>query len=87
VEWREKKKSIFFLSIKYKKMGDLPVSEGFIIAMFGGFSALLGGILACALKSRCSRIKCLCVECDRDVIPANQLDKAKVNTATPKPAI
>ena len=36
----------------------LPVSEGFIIAIFGGLAATLAGILACGLKSRCSRIKC-----------------------------
>ena len=59
-------------------MSELAVSEGFIIAMFGGFSALITGILMCVLKSRCSRIKCCCLECDRNVIPSSELNSIRV---------
>lgn len=64
-------------------LSELPVSEGFIIAIFGGMGALLAGILACGLKSRCSRIKCCCVECDRDVIPARDLNNVSVDIPNP----
>ena len=63
-------------------MSELPVSEGFIIAIFGGLGATLAGILACGLKSRCSRIKCCCIECDRDVIPASNLPDVRVEIPT-----
>ena len=46
----------------------LPVSESFIIALFGGISGIVMLILSCGLKSRCVRIKCGCWECDRDVL-------------------
>ena len=63
-------------------MSQLPVSEGFIIAIFGGVGATLAGILACGLKSRCSRIKCCCIECDRDVIPSRDLNGVTVEVPT-----
>ena len=66
-------------------MSELAVSEGFIIAMFAGLSALIAGVLACALKSRCSRIKCGCIECDRDVIPVASLNNVRVDIPTPQP--
>ena len=56
----------------------LPVSEGFILALFGGFVGFVGGILTCALKSRCSRIKCCCLECDREVLPPKDLNSVNV---------
>ena len=65
-------------------MSTLPVSEGFIIAMFGGFGALVSGILVCCLRSRCTSIKFCGVECQRDVIPPDQLDAAQVNIAPPR---
>ena len=60
----------------------LPVSEGFILALFGGFVGFVGGILTCALKSRCSRIKCCCVECERDVLPPADLNTATIEMPT-----
>ena len=64
-------------------MTHFPFSEGFIIAIFGGVTALIAGILTCALKSRCSRIKCGCVECDRIVIPVNDLNNITLNRREP----
>lgn len=65
-------------------MSDLIVSEGFMIAIFGGFSALIAGVLSCALKSRCTRIKCCGVECERNVIPASELNNVHVEIPTPQ---
>ena len=50
-------------------MGELPIREGFMIAILVGVGSLIAGILTCALKSRCTKIKCCCIECDRDVLP------------------
>ena len=47
-------------------------SEGFLLSLLGGFSALLVSLCACVLKSRCTRIKLGCIELDRDVLPATQ---------------
>ena len=64
-------------------MSELPVSEGFILAIFGGICAILAGILTCGLRSRCSRIKICCIECDRDVIPSTELNGVSVNVNPP----
>ena len=64
-------------------MSELPVSEGFIIAIIGAMGALLAGILTCGLRSRCSRIKICCIECDRDVIPSTELNGIGVNVNPP----
>ena len=46
-------------------------SEGLIISLFGGISAMLVSLCACVLKSRCTRIKFGCIELDRDVLGAS----------------
>ena len=41
-----------------------------------------GGGMACLkyfLKSRCTSIKCCCVECVRDVIPADNLNEVSLS--------
>ncbi len=53
----------------------MVVSESFIITCVGIFCAALGGILTCALRSRCTKIKCFCIECDRQVISEAQLSR------------
>ena len=39
-----------------------------LLGTFGIASALIGGMFAYFLKSRCTRISCGCVSCDRDVV-------------------
>ena len=47
-----------------------------------------GGGMACLkyfLKSRCTSIKCCCVECVRDVIPADNLNDVSLSGTTQTP--
>mgnify|MGYP003651207681 CR=1 FL=1 len=64
-------------------MKELLVSEGLILSVFGGIGALFAGILTCVLRSRCSRIKICCMECDREVIPSTELTGIGVNISQP----
>lgn len=57
---------------------NMPVSEGFILAIIGIASGLCGAFLSFMLKSRCAKIKCCCVECERNVIDAKDLEIADV---------
>ena len=59
----------------------LPVSESFIIAVVGCITASLGLFLSCLLKSRCYRIRICGIECDRQVVPSEDL--ARVNIEMP----
>ena len=45
-------------------------SEGFLITMFGGVSALFVSMCACVLRSRCTKLKFGCIECERSVLDA-----------------
>jgi len=63
----------------------MPVSESFILAIVGVFSGFCGAFLSFLLKSRCSKIKMCCVECERNVIDPKDLEVANVkikNTIT-----
>jgi hypothetical protein len=45
-----------------------------------------GGATACLryfLKSRCTSIKCCCIECNRDVLPADSLNEVSLS-GTPR---
>jgi len=57
---------------------EMPVSEGFILAIIGIASGLCGAFLSFMLKSRCAKIKCCCVECERNVLDAKDLEIADV---------
>ncbi len=50
----------------------------FIVVILTMLGACGAGILTFLLKSRCRTIKCCCVECERDVIPVNQLNTVEV---------
>jgi hypothetical protein len=39
-----------------------------IASSVGGLTALIGAFSACCIKSRCTRIKYGCIECDRSVV-------------------
>jgi len=50
----------------------LPVSESFLIGCLGALAGICGGVLTCILRSRCVKIKCCGIECDRqltDTVP------------------
>jgi len=61
----------------------LPVSESFLLGIFAGGGACIAGILSCALKSRCSKIKIACIECDRQVLTGDDLRNVEVNLGNP----
>jgi len=49
-----------------------------------------GGGMVCLkyfLKSRCTSIKCCCVECVRDVIPADNLNEVSLSGTTRTPSV
>lgn len=52
----------------------LPISESFILTAFGIVTGFIGATLTFCLKSRCSEIRCCCVYCKRDVIPASEIN-------------
>ncbi len=52
----------------------LPISESFILTAFGIVTGFIGATLTFCLKSRCSEIRCCCVYCKRDVIPAAEIN-------------
>ncbi len=52
----------------------LPISESFILTAFGIITGFVGATLTFCLKSRCSEIRCCCVYCKRDVIPAAEIN-------------
>ena len=39
-----------------------------MLSVLGVFMSCLSGILVYMLKSRCKKIKCACIECERDVL-------------------
>jgi len=55
----------------YKYMGDIDftnfvsTNSGFILTFFGICGGCVSGLAMCFLKSRCVRIKCCCISCDR----------------------
>ena len=56
-------------------MGIDPITSNFVINMtgiaVGSLIAIIGSISTCFLKSRCTKINCLCISCDRDVLDAD----------------
>ena len=55
-----------------------------LITVIGMFTGCFGGVLTYFLKSRCHRIKCLCVECDRSVVEVEVTDE-NIQTTSEKP--
>jgi len=48
--------------------GWLEKHEGFVLTLVATISGIIGVILTYFLKSRCKKIDCMCVKCDRDVL-------------------
>ena len=56
----------------------VQTNSAFLLTTFGLCGAALAACLTCALKSRCSKIKCCGFECDRQVISEGELANASV---------
>lgn len=50
-----------------------------LLTLVGVGTSFVGALLAYFLKSRCKKVKCLCVQCEREVV---QLDAQKIDVAT-----
>lgn len=59
----------------------LPVSESLILACIGAFAGMCGALLTCILRSRCVRIKCCGIECERQ-LPDTQPDTIDVRAVS-----
>ena len=57
-------------------------NSGFLLTMAGVLSACCGGFLAFVLKSRCTEIKCCCVEFKRSVIDLSKTDPKAIEVST-----
>ena len=53
-------------------------NSAFLLTAFGLLGGAIAMCLSCVLKSRCSRIKACCVECDRDVVSEAELRNVEV---------
>ena len=64
---------------------ELPISEGFILAIIGSFSACVALIFKFILKSRCSNINLCCglIDCKREVIPPANLSDVELAVSPP----
>ena len=64
---------------------ELPISEGFILAIIGSFSACIALIFKFILKSRCSNIKLCCglIDCKREVIPPASINDIELAVSPP----
>ena len=52
----------------------LERNSAFLLSVFGILSGCLAGLTAYFLKSRCTKIKCFCVHCERDPLPADAIE-------------
>lgn len=58
-------------------MGDFISSNSLMIV--GIFLGSLTGCCMCVLKSRCSKIKCCCVSCERNVLSEQAINNLQSN--------
>lgn len=59
----------------------VELNSGFIITFFGMFGACVSGTLVYFLRSRCTRIKCGCIECVRQPISEENMNNISLNTS------
>lgn len=65
----------------------MGLSEGiYAMLITGGFGFLAGG-LAILYKSKCTRIKCCCIEIDRDVAGEEKIDEEVLRNRNNAPGI
>lgn len=63
------------------------IDGGFVLTLVGLIGAGSAYCLTYFLKSRCTRIKCGCIECLREPISENQLNEVQIDVprGTPPP--
>jgi len=59
-------------------------NSGFLLTLLGICTGCFGGLLGFILKSRCSKIKCCCVELERDVLDLSKADPKAMEIVTSK---
>jgi hypothetical protein len=59
----------------------LPISESLILACVGALAGMCGAFLTCILRSRCVKIKCCGIECERQ-LPNTQPEAIDVRAVT-----
>jgi len=58
----------------------IQAHETFILTVIASGSTLLGMVFAYLLKSRCSKIKCFGLSCDRTPIPIDEMMNTTVSS-------
>ncbi len=53
----------------------MPLSEGFYSMLIATGTGLLMAIVALLYKSKCTKVKCCCIEIDRDVAGEEKIDE------------
>lgn len=56
----------------------VELNSGFIITFFGMIGACVSGTLVYFLRSRCTRVKCFCLECIRQPISEENMSRASL---------
>ena len=57
----------------------VEINGAWVLSFSAVLSACVSGTFIYFLKSRCSRIKCFCIECNRDVVSEDRLQFPVVN--------
>ena len=57
----------------------VEINGAWVLSFSAVLSACVSGTFIYFLKSRCSRIKCFCIECNRDVVSEDRLQLPAVN--------
>jgi len=58
----------------------INVNSAFVLTLLGLFGAGLSGIAMCVLKSRCTTIKCCCIQCERSVLSEQAVTELSAET-------
>ena len=55
-------------------------NSAFVLTLLGLFGAGLSGVAMCVLKSRCTTIKCCCMQCERSVLSEQAVTELTAET-------
>ena len=58
----------------------INVNSAFVLTLLGLFGAGLSGVAMCVLKSRCTTIKCCCMQCERLVLSEQAVTELSAET-------
>ena len=74
--------------ITYNGDDFIQKNETFILTCVASFSALVGVLLSYCIRSRCTKISCCGLICDRDPIPVNHssIEEESPTLESPAPA-